>query len=277
MSSGMRRIDPLNVARLGASVLALACSNACGNADSGAPPGGDVDGGGGTATGRDGSAATGDSGQGYSDAGRTADARTSADGGVRDAGTLGCTTAGTSDWYTYGHDPMRTSASDGCAMGPFSVSWTFSPSQPQGGNLTDIANAIVTKGAVYVKSSASNNGAQTAAIVDKLSPAGAPSWRWSFGDFEEHQWPTFAFGVLLVEEDSFWLVNDGSGQGTQVAEYDDWAADYTTDADIVAVHSLGGSWQNNSPSSCNSPSAQFGQANRAFDNAGFRCCATPSP
>jgi hypothetical protein len=163
---------------------------------------------------------------GVIDAERTADAAHPREGG---SGPVGCKVAGTSDWPTYAHDPERTSASDGCMMGPFTVAFSFAPSEPEGGNLTDIVNAIATSEAVYVKSAANNNGAQTAAIVDKLSPSGAPSWRWSFGDFEEHQWPTFAFGVLLVEEDSFWLVADDTGVGTQVAEYDDWGAN-TADA-----------------------------------------------
>jgi len=64
-----------------------------------------------------------------------------------------------------------------------------------------------------------------------------------------------------------------------IAEYDDWASSYTftDDSGLAVVHSLGGSYENDSPSSCDSPSTQFGQIHRAFDNAGFRCCATPAP
>ena len=165
------------------------------------------------------------------------DAAANRDGGRRkDAGAMACSSPGTSDWYTYGHDPQRTSASDGCMVGPLTLSFTYEPLAASGGQLASVEHAIATHAAVYVKSADSNNGAQVAAVVDKLTPAGARVWQWAFGDFEEHQWPTFAFGVLAVEEDSMWFVDDSDGKGLQLGEYDDWGTN-TADATRFYVSS----------------------------------------
>lgn len=121
-------------------------------------------------------------------------------------------------------------------MGPLSLSWSYGPTAPSGGTLQSVAHAIATNAAVYLKYANADNGAQVAAAVDKLTPDGKRSWQWTFGDFEEHHWATFAFGALWVEEDTMWYVDDSSGQAQQLGEYDDWGAN-TADATRFYVSS----------------------------------------
>ena len=144
--------------------------------------------------------------------------------------TARCTSAGGSEWTTYGHDAQRTFASDGCALGPLTVAWTFKPDGAGGGKQASIDLAIATRAAIYLKSTNHEDlGGKVAAQVNKVTPSGKGDWQFAFGDFEEHNWPTFAFGILAVQEDTFWFVNDADGTGQQLGEYDDWGCNAADD------------------------------------------------
>lgn len=166
-------------------------------------------------------------------------------------------------------------------VGPLSLAWSYEPSPPGGGQLTAVEHAIATHAAVYVKSA--DNGSKVAAVVDKVSLSGAKAWQWTFGDFEEHQWTTFAFGVLVVEEDSMWFVGDADGSGMQLGEYDDWGTNtadgtrFYVSSDVNSKDGYGiyvGAYPSMAPSPLPFPPPQWhqdlwGNGNNAGTECGF--------
>ena len=138
-----------------------------------------------------------------------------------DAGSM-CQSAGTTSWSTYGHDAMRTSASDGCAVGPLTMTWShaatpFTHNDPSY-QVVGIDNAIVDATGVYVSSEQVKATGEHASIVEKTSPNGTLLWELSANhDLEGHSWPTVALGRLLIEDD--WLVAvDATWNCTTVAD-----------------------------------------------------------
>jgi hypothetical protein len=156
--------------------------------------------------------------------GSVTDSGENATDGAVDGGTLStrCTTAGTSSWATYAHDALRTSASDGCALGPLSLSWSYASTpfvfNDPSYTVIGLDNAIADTSGLYVSSVQVKSGGAQASILEKVSPAGALLWEFTSNhDAVEHNWPTLGFGRILVEDD--WLAAvDANWDCTSVAD-----------------------------------------------------------
>ena len=170
----------------------------------------------GTTAGMSGSGGT----NGARDAGGNVDAR------VTDAGSdVRPPPCGQDAWPTYGHDPQRTSASNGCISGPLSFVWSAA------GLPGDVDHMIATNDAVYTSSKS--------AVLDKVSSAGLKQWERAVGkDFYTRQWNTLAFGKVLVEDDQLAFVDEAqpANQTKIVFDVDDWGEN-TADADRFYVNS----------------------------------------
>jgi hypothetical protein len=144
------------------------------------------------------------------------------DGGTdaQPAGDAAPHACGTSEWPTYGHDPQRTGASDGCISGPLTAAWTYLPA-PSTNDLATVNNLVTAAGALFLHYTA-GYGPE----LDGLTTAGKKNWSWAAPggrDIEELHWPTVAMGSVLLEDDGLYVVD--ASKGTTIAgtsSYDDW-------------------------------------------------------
>jgi hypothetical protein len=121
----------------------------------------------------------------------------------------------------YGHDPQRTSATDGCIKGPLKFAWSYFPKGFLQSTIVSVDNAVTAMGAVYMRFT-SSYGPQ----LDGLSTAGQMKWTWAAPggrDVMTQHWATSALGAIMVADDGLFLVDAATGANKiSINQYDDW-------------------------------------------------------
>ena len=121
-------------------------------------------------------------------------------------------------WTTYAHDAGRTSASPGCALGPYAVTWTWTA---EGGTREREARAhhvIADERGVYVVGVKGNSP-----VAYRLDVRGKLQWHHDTrADIQRAHWPTLALGSLIVNDDGFYLLSPESGKNRYDRGLDTW-------------------------------------------------------
>ena len=76
-----------------------------------------------------------------------------------------------------------------------------------GFTVASVDNAIADVNGIYLASAQRQSASWVSTVEDKVSPQGSRVWRYFINkDVTEHNWPTFAFGQILLEDDGLILV-----------------------------------------------------------------------
>jgi outer membrane protein assembly factor BamB len=112
-------------------------------------------------------------------------------------------------WASYGHDPARTSASDGCIEGPITQTWKLGQQPPCGYRFRAgrFLNVVAEENAIFVGVDCGGSPA-----VIRVSPAGQPMWTFSRGDYGRGTWPALAGSAIVSTDDGVFLVDRDTGK-----------------------------------------------------------------
>ena len=115
---------------------------------------------------------------------------------------------GQGGWTTYAHDNQRTSASDGCIVGPLSLAWTFAPTSPRSANAR-ATHVVASDMVVFV-----SGGIGETSVVWRLGVGDTtPAWTFGHGDSVRNGWPTWAGDRVYLVDDGVNVVNAATGEG----------------------------------------------------------------
>ncbi len=112
-------------------------------------------------------------------------------------------------WSSYGHDPARTSASDGCVDGPLAVTWKFTRQGPCGYKFRAgrVLEVVAEENAIFAAVDCGGSPA-----VMRVTPEGAPLWTFSRADFGYGTWPAIAGDSILSTDDGVYLIDRETGK-----------------------------------------------------------------
>jgi len=216
---------------LGACVLGLLVAG-CGSDDSASS----------NAASGDDASATGDDvttgGDGGTDGVSPSDGSHGGDAGGDGATESGPPPCGTDPWLTYGHDPQRTSATDACIAGALTVAFKYVPAPPTGKNVNGVYTAIAQGDAAFVQWASQNDPYLGTTAVDRVDATGKRAWTWNSGtDSNLGNWPSVAFGQVLVNEDGLYFLDPMTGKQTHSNGVDNWGFTAFDAQRIYAVNS----------------------------------------
>ena len=112
-------------------------------------------------------------------------------------------------WASYGHDPARTSASDGCAEGPLTVTWKLTRQGQCGYTFRTgrILHVVADENAIFAAVSCGGSPA-----VMRVTTAGEAAWTFSRADYGRGSWPALAGDAILSVDDGVFLVDRETGK-----------------------------------------------------------------
>jgi hypothetical protein len=157
---------------------------------------------------------------------------------------------GTSAWTTYGYDAHRTSASDGCVMGPLAVAWRYTPSAApwdDGGTRQPLSvdHAVAQSDAVFLTWGAQNyigtTPAGTTQSLDRIDPqTGKAIWSFVpvFGDASTSGWATLGLGGVLYDSDGLYWIDAATGAQAHVYSVDYWGDVLTDSTQAYATNTM---------------------------------------
>ena len=117
---------------------------------------------------------------------------------------------GANSWAMFGHDPARTSASDGCVDGALKIAWTF---QPRGLCGYKAANGRVQHAIADVEAVFASGDCAGAPAVWRVDPTkGTTVWTMSRADYSRASWPALAGDRVVSSDDGVFFIDRANGQ-----------------------------------------------------------------
>lgn len=120
-------------------------------------------------------------------------------------------------WDTYAADAARTSASPGCALGPYSVSWVWTPPSTRERE-SRAHHVIADPKSAYVVAVKGNSPS-----AYRLDVEGQAMWAYdSRADIQRAHWPSLGHGSLVLNDDGFYLLHEDTGRPRWDRGLDTW-------------------------------------------------------
>jgi outer membrane protein assembly factor BamB len=150
---------------------------------------------------------------------------------------------GESAWTTYGHDPARTFASDGCIDGPLHQAWRYVPSGPSGKRPNFVFHALARPDSVFLewttkwRAQTAPNAGMTS--IDRLDRTGARVWSFESPDENDAtigHWPSLLADTIVENDDALYFVAASDGKLLKGHCCDYWGATVPVSDDVAIVN-----------------------------------------